>query len=242
MLQYLDVFFYFLQVYTGDFVELISNKSYHSFGKMYELFPVQTNINPFIPPYQDPIYQKHTRDQYKYLHYRLKVYPKYLKAANRTLQKVAKKMKLTRKRIIFIGMHHRQTDMTELKKLGNETVYDETLFYHYMKVIRKKFDPVAFLYISDDMPMGYKQMQKRTKDLFFVGKGECKQEIDKKRRYECIEDENRGHDFALLVQSNHTITSEGSFSLWASVLNKGQKYGVGEVSAKFLNYGPDDVS
>ena len=132
-------------------------------------------------------------------------------------------------------MHHRQTDMNELMKNLNGTVYDETLFYHYMKMIRKKFDPVAFLYISDDMPMGYKQMQKRTKDLFFVGKGICKQEIDKKRKYKCNQDFNRGHDFALLVQSDHTITSEGSFSLWASVLNKGKKYGVGEVSAKFLN-------
>ena len=235
------MFFHFLQVYTGDFVELISNKSYHSFGKMYELFPPHER-NPFIPPFDNPIYQTFTKDQYKNLHKRLKIYPKYLKAANKTFQKVAKKMKLRREKISFIGMHHRQTDMTELKKFQNETAYDETLFYHYMKVIRKKFDPVAFLYISDDMPMGYKQMQKRTKDLFFVGKGKCEQDIDKKRQHKCNEDDNRGHDFALLVQSNHTITSEGSFSLWASVLNKGQKYGVGEVSAKFLNYGPDHAS
>ena len=113
MLQYLDVFF-FLQVYTGDFVELISNKSYHSFGKMYELFPPHER-NPFIPPFENPIYQTFTKDQYQNLHERLKVYPKYLKAANKTFQKVAKKMKLSREKISFIGMHHRQTDMNELK-------------------------------------------------------------------------------------------------------------------------------
>ena len=226
---------YFLQVYTGDFVELISNKSYHSFGKMYELFPPHA-YNTFVPPIESLTYQTFSKDQYQYLHKHLKVYPKYIKAANKTLQKVAKKMKLPREKINFIGMHHRQTDMTEMVKLNNGTVIDEKLFYDSMKVIRKEFDPVAFLYVSDDMPMGYKQMQKRSKDLFFVGKGKCKQDDNKCERHKCNDDDNRGHDFALLVQSSHTVTSEGSFSFWASVLNKGRKYGVGKLLAIILNY------
>ena len=98
MLQYLNIF-YFLQVYTGDFVELISNKSYHSLGKMYELFP--PHIKPFIPPLYNEIYKRHTMDQYKYLQNCLKVYPKYLKAANKTFQKVAKEMKITRRAYFF---------------------------------------------------------------------------------------------------------------------------------------------
>ena len=213
-------------------MELISQNSHHSFGKMYELFPPQ-EYKKFVPPIYHPIYQTFSKDKYKYLHKHLKVYPKYIKAANKTLQKVAKKMKLPMERISFIGMHHRQTDMTEMVKLNNGTILDETLFYNSMKVIRKEFDPVAFLYVSDDMSMGYKLMQKRSKDLFFVGKGKCEQNDNK---CEQNEDDNMGHDFALLVQSTHTITSEGSFSLWASVLNKGRKYGVGKLLSNILNY------
>ena len=211
-------------------MKLISQKSHHAFGKMYELFPPQ-EYKKFVPPIFHPIYQTFSKDKYKYLHKHLKVYPKYIKAANKTLQKVAKKMKLPMERISFIGMHHRQTDMTEMVKLNDGIILDETLFYNSMKVIRKEFDPVAFLYISDDMTMGYKLMHKRSKDLFFVGKGKCKQNDNK-----CNEDENRGHDFALLVQSSHTVTSEGSFGFWASVLNKGQKYGVGKLMEDFFNY------
>ena len=86
-----------------------------------------------------------------------------------------------------------------------------------------------------DMSMVYKLMQKKSKDLFFVGKGKCKQ-TDNKCEQKCTEDDNMGHDFALLVQSSHTITSEGSFSLWASVINKGRKYGVGKLLSNILNY------
>ena len=75
-------------------------------------------------------------------------------------------MKLPMERINFIGMHHRQSDMTEMVKLNNGTIINETFFYDSMKEIRKEFDPVAFLYISDYMSMGYKLMQKKSKDLF----------------------------------------------------------------------------
>ena len=88
-------------MYTGDFVELISQKSYHSFGKMYELFPPHEYVK-FVPPIYDPIYQTFSKDQYKYLHKHLKVYTKYIKAANKTLQKVAKKMKLPMKKLILL--------------------------------------------------------------------------------------------------------------------------------------------
>ena len=202
---------------------------------MYELFPPH-EYKTFLPPIFNPIYQIFSKDQYKYLHKCLKVYPKYIKAANKTLQKVAKKMKLPMENIVFVGMHHRQSDMTEMVKLNNGTIVNETLFYDSMKEIRKEFDPVAFLYISDDMSMGYKLMHKRSKDLFFVGKGKCTQNDNNKCEQKCNEDDNRGHDFALIVQSSHTVTSEGSFGFWASVLNKGQKYGVGKLLSNILNY------
>ena len=55
---------------------------------------------------------------------------------------------------------------------------------------------------------------KALKDLFFVGRGNS-QKVD-----------DIGHDFALMVHSNHTISTWGSFSHWMAVLNHGEKYGV----------------
>ena len=39
------------------------------------------------------------------------------------------------------------------------------------------------------------------------------------------DEDDVGHAFALLVHSNHTVTTLGSFSLWGSILNGGDNYG-----------------
>ena len=85
---------------------------------------------------------------------------------------------------------------------------------------------IAFLYVSDDMTKGKILFKKYKKnDLFFVGTGNGDNPDD------------IGHDFALLVHSNHTVTSHGSFSLWAHILNNGDNYSeYGFVSRSLSNY------
>ena len=51
----------------------------------------------------------------------------------------------------------------------------------------------------------------RYRDIFEIGNGDNKEDV--------------GHDFALLVHSNHSVTTLGSFSRWVSILNDGDTYG-----------------
>ena len=100
------------------------------------------------------------------------------------------------------------------------------MFYDAMESFREEYHPVAFLYVSDDMAKGKILLKKnKKKDLFFVGTGNGDNPDD------------IGHDFALLVHSNHTVTSHGSFSLWAHILNNGDNYSeYGFVSRSLSNY------
>ena len=95
-----------------------------------------------------------------------------------------------------------------------------------MEHFREEFDsePVAFLYISDDMAWGRKNIKDKHKDLFFVSSGDSQ------------DSDSIGHDFALLVHSNATITTLGSFSLWGSILNGQDTYNrYGPISRQFAN-------
>ena len=89
----------------------------------------------------------------------------------------------------------------------------KSLFYDAMESYREDYDPVAFLYVSDDMAWGKKLLKNKHKDLFFVGMGDD------------ADDDHVGHDFAVLVHSNNTVITQGSFSRWASILNNGDTYG-----------------
>jgi hypothetical protein len=71
---------------------------------------------------------------------------------------------------------------------------------------------VAFLYISDDMEWGRKNVKNNHNDLHFVGTGNG--DID----------EDVAYDFALLAYSNHSIPTQGSFGLWASIICGGDVY------------------
>ena len=80
-----------------------------------------------------------------------------------------------------------------------------------MEYYREEYDHPIFLYISDDMKWGRRNL-KDERDVFFVGCGDPN-DID------CV-----GKDLAILAFSNHTITSHGSFGHWGSYLSGGEIY------------------
>ena len=124
-------------------------------------------------------------------------------------------MKIPVNKITFVGIHHRRKDISDFAKQAfNEKPPKKSFFYAAMEHFREEYDPVAFLYVSDDPDWGKKNLKNKHKDLFFVGKinGD-------------VEEDAAGHDFALLVHSNHSVTTLGSFSHWVSVLNGGDTYG-----------------
>ena len=197
-------------------MDLIQPNSNHSKGQMYQMFP--STGKPFLPPIYDEKYKKFIKAEFVNLRHILKIHPKYVKMARKTFQKVAKKLKHPVSNITFVGIHHRQSDMDNFVKKYNGWDFKKDFFYDIMAKLRKLYPhPIAFLYVSDDMLRGknlFRFESKKLKDLFFVGKGNSKKPGD------------IGHDFALMVHSNHTISTWGSFSHWSAVLNHGDKYGV----------------
>ena len=67
---------------------------------------------------------------------------------------------------------------------------------------------MAFIYASDDMPWGKKNL-KGIKDLHFLGAG---QNLDKERQKEIVDPDAAVYDFALLVNCNHTLITRGTYA------------------------------
>lgn len=194
------------------FSELGRKESAHSKGKMYELYPPQEQV-AFVPPVTNE-YKRSRTETYHYLRKTLKIHEKYIRSADETFKKVADQMKLPVSKITFVGIHHRRRDITAFSsKAFNEKPPKKSHFYAAMEYFREEYNPVAFLYVSDDCQWGKKNLKNKHNDLFFVSK--CKDDND----------DDIGHDFALLVHSNHSVTSLGSFSMWSSLLNSGETYG-----------------
>ena len=214
------------QIYDGNFTELVKSKSSHANGKMYNLYPPKDK-QVFLPEITND-YKRARTKTYLYLRQTMKIKPKLVASAKETFQKVAKKMGAPLDKITFVGIHHRRADMGAFAKQAfNEKQPKKSFFYDAMDYFREEYNPVAFLYVSDDMAWGKKNLKNKHKDLFFVGKENGDN------------DEDVGHDFALLVGSNHTVTTLGSFSRWALILNGGDTYSdYGPVIRSISNYIP----
>jgi len=101
--------------------------------------------------------------------------------------------------------------------------YTKKYFRIAMDYFREENEPkkVAFLYVSDDMEWGKKNL-KKCKDLFFVGEGD---------------EASAGRDLAVLAACDHSIISWGSFSMWAAFLAGGEYYNeYGPIIPPYLNY------
>ena len=95
-------------------------------------------------------------------------------------------------------------------------------------LFREDYENIAFLFISDDMEWGRKNIKDKHNDLFFVGVGETDIDMD------------IGTDLALMANANHTIISRGTYSMWGAVLSGGEyhtEYGL-MVPDHLMN--PDD--
>ena len=137
---------------------------------MYNLFPPKED-KAFVPPVTKE-YKIARKKMYLHLRNQLEIKPEYVKSAQETFLKVAKKMKIPVKKITFVGIHHRRTDISAFaSEAFNEKPPKKSYFYDAMEHFREEFDPVAFLYVSDDPEWGRKNLKNKHKDLFFVGKG-----------------------------------------------------------------------
>ena len=212
------------EIFEGNFTHLILPHSKYKRGHLLNLYPPQEK-QVFIPPATRD-YKKARLDTYKHLREKLKIKPRFLAMARDTFRKVAARMKQPVEKLNFVCIHHRRTDFTEFaKSTFNEKPLKKSYFYDAMDHFREEFDNlVAFLYISDDMAWGRKNIKNKHKDLFFASSGNSEDE------------DSIGHDFALLVHSNATITTLGSFSLWGSILNGQDTYNrYGPISRQFAN-------
>ena len=117
-------------------------------------------------------------------------------------------------KLIYVGIHNRRTDYLEFrrKRLGLDNLYED-YFEDAMEYFREEYgeDEVVFVYVSDDMKWGRRRL-KEQKNIFFLGCGNG-------QSVECI-----AKDFALLANCNHTITTHGTYSHWASYLAGGEIY------------------
>ena len=72
---------------------------------------------------------------------------------------------------------------------------------------------VAFLYVSDDMKWGQKNLEDgENYDLYFVGDGNP------------LSLQSVAHDLAIFLKCNHTIITRGAMSKWAAILAGGEYY------------------
>ena len=92
---------------------------------------------------------------------------------------------------------------------------------------------VAFVYVSDDMEWGRKNLGKLNKDdhndIYFEGAGEADrgQESHSPDGETLLTSKSSSADFALLASCNHTISTRGTFTIWAG------RYAGGEVFTEF---------
>ena len=109
-------------------------------------------------------------------------------------------------------------NLSQWDKTNYQTkVYDIALRFQYF---RGEYADVAFIYASDDMLWGRKNL-KGINDLHFLGAG---QTLDKQTRKEIVDPDAAVYDFALLVNCNHTIITRGTYSMWIALLAEGEYY------------------
>ena len=87
-------------------------------------------------------------------------------------------------------------------------------------MIREEYDNVAFVYVSDDMDWASDKF-KDVNDLHFIGAG---QNLDKETEKEIVDPDAAAYDLALMVNSNHTIITRGTYTMWCAMLAGGEYY------------------
>ena len=96
-----------------------------------------------------------------------------------------------------------------------------------MDYFREEFDNVIFLYVSDDMEWGRRNLRGLGEgDLFFAG-GRSAGEVRSIWRKIPISSHINFQlkDLAVLAACSHTVITWGTFSMWAALLAGGEYFG-----------------
>lgn len=88
--------------------------------------------------------------------------------------------------------------------------YKEVKLMEKLYFCREEYDNAVFLFISDDMDWGRKNIKDKHNDLFFVGEGRSD------------DDFYIGVDLALMAKANNTIITRGTFGMWGASLCPGE--------------------
>lgn len=145
----------------------------------------------------------------------LKFKPEVVKRVNALYEDVARKVGRPRRNIFFVGIHNRRTDHIEwTRKRHKQEPLTPEFFYDAMDSYREDADEdnVVFLYISDDMEWGRKNIKNKHGDLYFVGNGIT--DVD----------EDIATDLATMAAANATVITRGTFSMWCALLNGNEYY------------------
>jgi hypothetical protein len=167
-----------------------------------------------IEDHSGSAHEKLRGDYTKWMKRNLKYKPWIEDKVSNTLVTIAKKMDLKPKQVTYIGIHNRRgKDHVALtKRLTQKKPLPKSYFYDAMEDMRESYDNVAFLYVSDVMKWGRKNLKDKENDMYFVGHGDGSDE------------DNDAYDFALLCSCNHTIVTRGAFSNWVAMWAGGEYY------------------
>ena len=115
-------------------------------------------------------------------------------------------------------------------KFGTKNPYTKKYFYGAMDYFREEHENVIFLYVSDDMEWGKKNLKNKEKDLFFIGTILTAnfhfsfKQLEFAGKGDVDSEEAVGQDLALLTSCNHTVVTWGTFSMWVATLAGGEYY------------------
>jgi len=201
--------------YEGD-VELLKRPEWRT-GRAVQIFIQQSNYMRHEIQGGRHYYKKFRKQTMEALTFR----PKFRMFADRALADVARRYRkakgLPKKtEVTFVGVHNRRTDYLDFrqKKLQLDNLYED-YFEDATDYFREEYENPVFVYVSDDMAWGQKELRplaEKYGDVFFTGCGDP-------NKADCV-----GKDFALLANCNHTITTHGTFGHWASILAGGEIY------------------
>ena len=110
---------------------------------------------------------------------------------------------------LYVGVHVRRSDYQKYEMIRKLKPLKASYYLEAMELYRQyyKDKKFAFMIISDDIEWCKKHLKKKAKDVFYASN-------PKMSLHDGI-----GHDLALMSKCNHTISSRGSFSYWASVFS-----------------------
>merc|ERR1712029_1196817 len=140
------------------------------------------------------------------------MHDKYVRYAQVNLANIAKKVGLPADEIIFVGIHNRRTDYLDFRRrvLGLNNLYED-YFEDATDYFAEEYENAVFVYVSDDMRWGRRNLKGIKHSLHFLGCGEGSEDCT-------------GKDLAVLAACNHTIVTHGSFGHWAAFMAGGEIY------------------